>query len=124
MANANNLKFLVCCANGSGSSLMAQLALDKVLKRNGIKCKTHHAPLSEGKSTAAQYDVLLCAQNFASMFTDAEAKGVKVIPLKNVMSDKEIDEEHERAVDEIIDNDFLNIYKKVQRNAKEATATA
>ena len=25
------------------------------------------------------------------------------------MSDKEIDEEHERAVDEIIDNDFLNI---------------
>ena len=49
MANANNLKFLVCCANGSGSSLMAQLALDKVLKRNGIKCKTHHAPLSEGK---------------------------------------------------------------------------
>ena len=71
---------------------MAQLALDKVLKRNGIKCKTHHAPLSEGKSTAAQYDVLLCAQNFASMFTDAEAKGVKVIPLKNVMSDKEIEE--------------------------------
>ena len=66
MANANNLKFLVCCANGSGSSLMAQLALDKVLKRNGI--------------------------NFASMFTDAEAKGVKVIPLKNVMSDKEIEE--------------------------------
>ena len=92
MANTNNLKFLVCCANGSGSSLMAQLALDKVLKRNGIKCKTHHAPLSEGKSTAAQYDVLLCAQNFASMFTDAEAKGVKVIPLKNVMSDKEIEE--------------------------------
>lgn len=62
------------------------------VKRNGIKCKTHHAPLSEGKSTAAQYDVLLCAQNFASMFTDAEAKGVKVIPLKNVMSDKEIEE--------------------------------
>ena len=28
-----NLKFLVCCANGSGSSLMAQMALEKVLKR-------------------------------------------------------------------------------------------
>ena len=40
------------------------------------------------------------------------------------MSDKEIDEEHERAVDEIIDIDFLNIYKKVQRNAKDATGTA
>ena len=29
-----NLKFLVCCANGSGSSLMAQMALEKVLKKN------------------------------------------------------------------------------------------
>ena len=92
MANNNNLKFLVCCANGSGSSLMAQMALDKVLKRNGMKCKTHHAPLSEGRGSAAQYDVLLCAQNFANMFADTEAKGVKVIPLKNVMSDKEIEE--------------------------------
>ena len=26
---------------------------------------------------------------------------------------KEIDEENERAIDEIIENDFLNIYKKV-----------
>ena len=32
-----NLKFLVCCANGSGSSLMAQMALEKVLKKNNIK---------------------------------------------------------------------------------------
>ena len=32
------------------------------------------------------------------------------------MTEKEIDEEHERCVDEIIDNDFLNIYKKVYRN--------
>lgn len=53
MANNDNLKFLVCCANGSGSSLMAQLALEKVLKRNNMKCKTHHCPLSEGKSAAA-----------------------------------------------------------------------
>jgi hypothetical protein len=33
------------------------------------------------------------------------------------MTEKEIDEEHERAIDEIIDNDFLNIYKKVSRNS-------
>lgn len=36
------------------------------------------------------------------------------------MSDKEIDEEHERAIDEIIDNDFLNIYKKVWKNKEDA----
>ena len=28
------------------------------------------------------------------------------------MSEKEFDDEHERVIDEIIDNDFLNIYKK------------
>lgn len=36
------------------------------------------------------------------------------------MSDKEIDEEHERAINEIIDNDFLNIYKKVYRKTEES----
>ena len=79
-----NLKFLVCCANGSGSSLMAQMALEKVLKKNNIKPgKVHHC--------AVQYDVLVCAQNFANMFEDAKAKGVVVIPLKNVMSAPEIE---------------------------------
>ena len=37
------------------------------------------------------------------------------------MSDKELDEENERAIDAIIDNDFQNIYKKVYRNESKAT---
>lgn len=89
---SQNLKFLVCCANGSGSSLMAQMALEKALKKYGIKPgKVHHCPLSEGKSSAMQYDVVVCAQNFTNMFSDAEKKGVKVISLKNVMSASEIE---------------------------------
>ena len=36
------------------------------------------------------------------------------------MSDEEINKEHERAIEEIIDNDFLNIYKKVERNKNKA----
>lgn len=35
------------------------------------------------------------------------------------MSEKEEDEENERAIDSIIDNDFLNIYKKVVRELPE-----
>ena len=47
-----NLKFLVCCANGSGSSLMAQMALEKVLKKNNIK---------PGKVRAVQFSTMyLC----------------------------------------------------------------
>ena len=33
---------------------------------------------------------------------------------------EEINKEHERAIEEIIDNDFLNIYKKVERNKNKA----
>ena len=63
-----NLKFLVCCANGSGSSLMAQMALEKVLKKNNIKPgEVHHCPLAELKSSAGQDDLLVCAQNFSKM---------------------------------------------------------
>lgn len=69
-----SLNFLVCCANGAGSSLMAQMALEKVLKKHGIEAATvHHCPISEGKETALQYDVVICAQHFADMFAMLEA---------------------------------------------------
>lgn len=38
------------------------------------------------------------------------------------MTEKEIDEEHERAIDEIIYYDLFNIYKKVYRNAEKAAS--
>lgn len=89
---SKSLSFLICCANGSGSSLMAQMALEKVLKSNNIKAqKVHHCALSEGKGSAPQYDVILCAQNFTNMFADAEKKGKKIVGLKNVMSTQEIE---------------------------------
>jgi PTS system ascorbate-specific IIB component len=88
-----NLSFLVCCANGAGSSLMMKMAMQKVLDKVGLKPgKVHHCALSEGKSAASQYDVVFCAQNFTSMFKDAEAKGTKVIGLRNIMSAQEIEE--------------------------------
>jgi len=88
-----NFSVMVCCANGAGSSLMLKQTMQKVLDKNGLKPgKVHHCALSEGKSAAAQYDVVLCAQNFANMFKDAEKKGTIVIGLRNIMSPKEIEE--------------------------------
>ncbi|MGB8455976.1 MAG: PTS sugar transporter subunit IIB [Anaerocolumna sp.] len=89
----NNLSFLVCCANGAGSSLMMKMTMQKILDKVGYKPrKIHHCSLSEGKSAASQYDVVFCAQNFSSMFKDAEKKGTKVIGLRNIMSVQEIEE--------------------------------
>lgn len=88
-----NMSFMVCCANGAGSSLMMKMTLQKVLTKLNIKPgKLHHCALSEGKSAAVQYDVVLCAQNFANMFKDAEKKGTTVIGLRNIMSVQEMEE--------------------------------
>ena len=88
-----NMSFMVCCANGAGSSLMMKMTLQKVLTKLNIKPgKLHHCALSEGKSAAPQYDVVLCAHNFASMFKDAEKKGTTVIGLRNIMSVQEMEE--------------------------------
>jgi len=92
MAN-KNLKFMVCCANGAGSSLMMKMTLQKVLKAANITpASLHHCALSEGKSASSQYDVVLCAQNFTNMFKDAEKKGTQVVGLRNIMSAKEMEE--------------------------------
>lgn len=89
----DNMSFLVSCANGAGSSLMMKMTLQKVLQKMNIKAgKIHHCALSEGKSAAPQYDVILCAQNFKNMFAEAEKKGRIVIGLRNIMSVDEMEE--------------------------------
>ena len=86
------LNIMVCCANGSGTSLMMKMTADKVVKALNIKVgKMHHCSLSEGKSAATQYDIVFCPLNFIDMFKDAEKKGTKVIGLKNVLSKDEME---------------------------------
>lgn len=77
MSKLDNKKFMVCSANGAGSSLMMKMTLQKVLTKHKIKpAGLHHCALSEGKSLAPQYDIVLCAKNFVSTFKDAEKKGL------------------------------------------------
>lgn len=92
MAKLDNKKFMVCCANGAGSSLMMKMTLQKVLTKHKIKpAGLHHCALSEGKSLAPQYDVVFCAKNFLSTFKDAEKKGTVVLGLRNIMSPGEME---------------------------------
>jgi len=92
------LKILVACANGAGTSLMMKMTSEKVIKKLNLQVsKIHHCSISEGKSAASQYDLVLCPLNFINMFKDAEAKGVKVIGLKNVMSAQEMEDKIREA---------------------------
>ena len=92
MADLNGKKILACCANGAGSSLMMEKAIDKVFKKYGVKpAELCHCPVSEGKTAARNYDIVFCAKTFIKTFEDAQKSGTLVIPLKNVMSAPEIE---------------------------------
>ena len=47
---------------------------------------------------------------------DSSERLMRIAKISDDMSEKEIDEEIERAIDEIIKYDFINVYKKVTRN--------
>lgn len=87
------MRVLVSCANGSGTSLMMMRSVEKAMKELDMPItRIHHCSLSEGKSTASQYDVVFTPVNFLNMFDQAIKKGITVIGIKNVMSHKEIGE--------------------------------
>lgn len=87
------MRILVSCANGSGTSLMMMRSVEKAMKELDVPItKIHHCAISEGKSSASQYDVVFTPVNFLGMFDQAQKKGVTVIGIKNVMSPKEISE--------------------------------
>ena len=74
------------------NNALVQNAIKKVMTRNGIKpAELRHCAVSEGKSAARNYDVVFCARTFVKTFEGIEANGTVLIPLKNVMSDKEIE---------------------------------
>lgn len=86
------LKVMISCANGAGSSLMIKMKVQKILKELNISSNIHHCPISEGKNAAVGYDVVFTALNFVNMFDVAAKKGVKVIGIQNITSEKEIRE--------------------------------
>ncbi len=69
------MRILVSCANGSGTSLMMMRSVEKAMKELNVPItKIHHCAISEGKSSAGQYDVVLRQSIFLNMFTQAEKK--------------------------------------------------
>ena len=69
-------------------------------------------------------------EQFTSWFLFDVEKGyntcsylAQIEQISDDMSQDEIDIEHERAIDKIIELDFLNIYTKVYRNQPESTET-
>ena len=69
-------------------------------------------------------------EQFTSWFLFDVEKGyntcsylARIAKLSDQFTEKENDEEVERAIDEIIKYDFMNIYKKVRKSDKNSEAT-
>lgn len=84
------LKVLVSCVNGTGTSLMMKTTAENSLKSLEIKdFDIHTCALSGCEHTATNYDLIFCPVNFMDVFKDAMNKGVKVIGIKNILSEDE-----------------------------------
>ena len=64
-------------------------------------------------------------EEFTSWFLFDVEKGyntcsrlARIANISDELSEKEVDEEIERAIDEIIKYDFMNIYKKVEKTSE------
>jgi PTS system ascorbate-specific IIB component len=90
---AKNLKILVACANGAGTSLMMKMSVEKAAGELGLPVeKIHHCAMAEGKSSASQYDIAFVPLNFVDMFKSASEEGTVIIGLRNVLSADEVKE--------------------------------
>ncbi|MDR1108562.1 MAG: PTS sugar transporter subunit IIB [Spirochaetaceae bacterium] len=88
-----NVKILVACTNGAGTSLMMKMSVEKATKELGMAVeRIHHCALAEGKSSASQYDIAFVPLNFVDMFKHAQSQGTTVIGLRNVLSSEEVKE--------------------------------
>lgn len=83
------MKILATCGNGMGTSLLMEMRVKNVMDQHNIDYEISHTSLGEAKSIGLNFDVIFCPQAFAN---ELNFNGVKVIPLKNVLSNDEIEE--------------------------------
>ncbi len=92
------IKVLTACGNGMGSCQIIAMKLTTVFKKMGIDATVTHSNVSMAKSTTNGYQVLFTSQSLVPVFKAAEAKGVMVISLKNILSEAEMEEKIKSAI--------------------------
>ena len=86
------LEVIAACGNGMGSSQIIKMKIEKVFKKLNIPVSIHHTSIGEAKTQASGYDVVFCSEALKKNFAKAESSGTIIIGLKNLLSEKEIEE--------------------------------
>ncbi len=75
-----------------GSSQMIKMKITKVFKKLGVDVQVDHTSVGAATSMASNYDAVFVSQAFVKNFESAEKKGTKIVGLKNLLSEAEIEE--------------------------------
>lgn len=90
------LKVLVICANGTGTSLMMEEKVQVILKNLGIEnLEINHSDLRNDK--IENYDLIFCPNSFVDKIKYVEDKGIKLIGIKNILSEEEFKQKLETS---------------------------
>lgn len=92
------LKVIAACGNGMGSSQIIKMKIEKVFKKLNIPVQIHHSSVGEAKNQASSYDVVFCSEALKNNFAQAEKSGTKIIGLKNLLSEQEIEQKITEAL--------------------------
>ena len=82
---SKKFNILACCAAGNGCCQLVSLKVKRVFTKLGLKCNVEANTVSVGKA-------IYCGVALEPQFAAAKQKGAYVIPLKNIMSEAEIEE--------------------------------
>ncbi|KAA9295729.1 MULTISPECIES: PTS sugar transporter subunit IIB [Aerococcus] len=84
-------KVLASCGAGIGSSLIIKKKIQSVADKLGIEVDITHLSIGSAKSQANNFDVIFTLAGLKDNFDNVENQN-KVIGLKNILSDAEIEE--------------------------------
>ncbi len=85
------LRIIVACTNGMGTSQMIKMCVEKLMKKYSVDCKVDHSSIGQAKKAAINADVVFCPMPFVNQFEAAAEKGTKIIGVRNLLSEKEIE---------------------------------
>ena len=91
------LKVLAACGAGMGSSQIIKMKIKKVLDKLKIESGIDHMSVEQAKSMINNYDIIFVAEGLKNNFSVDDSK--KLIGLKNLLSEEEIEEKIKASLD-------------------------
>ena len=92
------MKVLAACGSGMGSSQIIKMKLTNVFRKLNIPLEYNHSAVSEAKSSAKNYDLVVISSALLEVFDGLDLPNTKIVGLQNLLSEKEMTEKISEAL--------------------------